>query len=429
LSQESYQLDESFECLVGVLCATSPKFLARIGHALDPEGLLVPGVRLLVQASQQISRDLGRGPSDAAVVVQRIRRLVDDGKVTFKELQSAIDVLVDVDPATAALKADEVIVELKEILKRRMQQNAVRVAMEEYQKKGDFQQVVRMLSKANALGAQEAGTGVRLGPQSFEVIRAMRHLDRMPWGIPELDTALNGGLPRGCLAAVMARSGGGKSMTLSHTCAGMLRQSCFTVYASLELPAHEIMARVKANITGIPITKVLYDEEEAEELIHEMLPTLGTFIVKSFPAGITTVNDLREWVKEIEQEEGMAIDVLAVDYLDKLGSTNRNDRNAYEVQGRAAEELRLFIADTGKWGITACQPRRAAGKEKERRLDMDDVADSLNKPRVLDQFITANKTPSGEEFEWFVAKNRYGQSEMLVGPLPHDMACGRMVVM
>lgn len=423
---ESYCLDPSFEHVVGVLCSTSPKFYGVIGYAVDPEAISQEGVRLLVRAAQAVAKETGRGPSDHKIVVQRIRRWVEEGKVTHKALDEAIDVLSET--STPSDEA-QVVNELRAVIKRRMEAQAVRAAMEEYSRRGDFDQVLKLLQRARSVGTTDTSVGLRLGPGSFDEIRRMRHLDRMPFGIPELDMALSGGLPRGCAALFMAKSGGGKSMALSHVSADLINKSHFVAYATLELPPVEVMARVKANLTGVPISKILHeDEREAEERIEELLPTLGTFVCKSFPAKITTVAHIEDWIKELEQEEGYPCDLVVIDYIDKMASSNKNDRSPYEIQGTVAEEFRLFVERTGKWGLSASQARRSAGKEKNRRLDQDDMADSINKVRAIDLLVTINPDSSGEQYEYYVAKFRFGRGEFSVGPFPHDLPLGRLVV-
>jgi hypothetical protein len=87
----------------------------------------------------------------------------------------------------------------------------------------------------------------------------------------------------------------------------------------------------------------------------------------------------------------------------------------------------LYVFEHGMWGWTASQPRRGAAKEKKRRIELDDMAESNKKAHVADLLITGQKTQEGDEVDYFVAKNRYGRSDFAVGPLPHAWECGQMV--
>jgi hypothetical protein len=159
-----------------------------------------------------------------------------------------------------------------------------------------------------------------------------------------------------------------------------------------------------------------------------MFPILGTFLVMDFPAKLTTMPDITAWFMACAEEEGHKPHVLIVDYPDKCKSHLREDQGEYAGQNTVYETMRLFGAEQNIWNWGASQPRRAAGKEKRRRIELDDLADSQGKARVADLVITGNKDASGEMLDYFVAKNRYGKSEFSVGPFPHDWACGRMVI-
>ena len=53
-----YWMNPRFESAVVYLCCTSPRFWARVGHALDPECLNIPEGRQALRAVRQIVADL-----------------------------------------------------------------------------------------------------------------------------------------------------------------------------------------------------------------------------------------------------------------------------------------------------------------------------------------------------------------------------------
>lgn len=423
---ESYDLDPDFERAVAILCATKPKFYGAVGHALDIDALALPEAKLVIKAAMAIAKDIGHGPTAQVMVMQRINRWRGEGSVSQDQIDDVVDLFLD---SPEPPPERDVLNELVPIIKRRMQANTVRAAMDEYARKGDFDQVARMIAQARRIGTHDVSIGTRLGPSSFDEIARIRHLDKLPLGITELDMALNGGLPRGSLCVYVGGPGGGKSMMLSHTASHALASGLFVVYATLELSQAVVLARVKANLTGHTIDSILEgDDEEVRKKIDELYPILGTFIVKDFPAKATTMIDIRQWVKECEEQEGYPVDAVVIDYGDKLKSHNRDDKNEYAGQGTVYEDMRLFVFETGKWGLTGSQAKGKAAKEKRRRIEIDDLADSMNKGRVADLTISINPSPEGDELEFFVAKNRNGKSQFSIGPLPHDWSVGSMVV-
>jgi KaiC/GvpD/RAD55 family RecA-like ATPase len=420
---EPYGFDPAFERTLGVLAATTPRFWGAAGYALDPSALRLPEVKLIVKAARAIAKDTGRGPASAVLLVQRLRRWVGEGSTTVEQVHDVMDLLLEA-PTPPPFK--EVVAEVSPILQRRIQQDVVRVAIDEYGKRGDFERVKKMVRASERVGVHDLSEGLRFGLSSFDEMERLKHLERFPLGIPDVDAILNGGLPRGTCTVFVAKSGGGKSMMLSHVASTNLRKGLFCVYATLELSEVEIIARVTANITGVDIDKIKDGHtKEAKRRVRAAMPQLGTFLVKSFPAKATTVGDIRDWVSQCEESEGYPVDVVVIDYGQKLRSHQR-ENSEYEAQGTVYEEFRLWMEQTGKVGFTGSQAKRKAGKDAGRILDVDDIAESMKQVHVADLVITLNRDE--DQITYGGPKWRLGESEWSVGPIPHDWARGRMVV-
>lgn len=422
MPKDTYGLAPSFERQVAVLAVTVERFMGIIGHAVEPDSLNSDTARLIFKVTRQIFKETGKGPMHESIVLQRLKRLNREGKVSIKQYNAVLDLLIESD--TPDLLA--VVAELAPVVRRKLHSEVVREAMEEYGKRGDFSSITAKLQFANSVGEVDSGIGLRIGNDSFAEIDRVRRIHRMPTGIPELDAVLRGGPPRGTLTMFIAGSGGGKSMMLSHMAARNWAYGMFVAYATLELPDFEVASRVKANLTGVPTEEIAAGEfDEVREKLEEMHPTLGTFIVQKFSPKHTTAVDIIRWVKKCEDLEGYGVDLLIVDYVDKLRSKNTRD-NEYITQGQQTEEIRVFVEDNGKWGATASQAK-TKGRDSRKRLTMDDVRDSSRKVDVSDLVIPISK--SGEDMlEYGVDKFRYGSSGDVVGPLAHDWAHGRMVV-
>lgn len=421
--KDSYGLAPSFERQVAVLAVTSERFMGLIGHALDANSLESETAKLVIKVCRSIYKETGKGPSSESIVLQRLRRLNAEGKVSAKQYNSVIDLLIESEPVDAS----DVVNELIPVVRRRLHSEVVKAAMEEYGKRGDFSAIQTKLAFAASVGQVDSSLGLRIGHDSFAEIDRIRRIHRMPTGIPELDAVLRGGPPRGTLTMFIAGSGGGKSMMLSHMAARNWAFGMFVTYASLELPDFEVAARVKANLTGVPTEQIAAGEfDEVREKLEEMHPTLGTFIVQHFSPKHTTFADIARWVKKCEDLEGYEVDLVIVDYIDKLRSKNSKD-NEYITQGQQAEEFRVFIEENRKWGATASQAK-TKGRDSRKRLTMDDVRDSSRKVDVADLVIPISKDSSGEMLEYSVDKFRYGAAGDIVGPLAHDWSRGRMVV-
>jgi hypothetical protein len=93
------------------------------------------------------------------------------------------------------------------------------------------------------------------------------------------------------------------------------------------------------------------------------------------------------------------------------------------------EQLRLYVHERQIWGWTASQSTRSATKEGKGHKDLDNLADSVGKGRVVDLGISLNRREDGDEILFYIMKHRFGKSRTSVGPLPTDFAAGLIAPM
>lgn len=414
------------EVALAVYSASRPRFYGRLGYIVDPKCLDLPASALIIKTVQEIAKDLGQGPGSEHVVLQRLRRHINEGKITQEQIDAAMDLLIESDMDSLPSE-DEVISEVVPVIQRVKQADLVRGVVDEFSRKGDFGTVERQIRDIQRIGKQDTSIGLKLGAETLGALGKLRTAQRLPFGIDELDHGIGGGLIRGCQCLFIGGSGSGKSMALNHVAATALLEGRNVAAATLEISEELWSARLHAAVTRIPIDDILTGTgiHLVEKRINELLPMLGYFAVKHFPAKVTTAIDIERWVEEIEQREGIKIEVIVVDYVDKLASHKKEDQNEYAGQGTAAERLRVFAESRGMWSYTASQSLRKAGKEKTRKLDIDDGADSQHKVRIADLVITLNPSPDGEVV-YRVVKWRHGKGNYESPPIPHAWEIGRI---
>jgi len=424
---ELYPITPEFERVLLWMCCSSPRFWRRVGHALDPESMPSPVGKLVIEAVRAIVADTDQGPSATLTVIQRLRRWQHEGRVSSEQVLEVHD-LLDAAEDLGLPSEDSVVAEVAPILRRLLQRDAVTTVMADFAAKGDFSKAVQLIAKADRLGAVEDGLGVRLcqgSGASFAAIERVRNLQRLPLGILDLDNLI-GGLPREQLLVFIGGPGAGKSMALSHMAASALPNGLLVGYATLELSDVEVLCRIKANLMGIPIDTVKTGSDDVKKRWEERLDaSFGACVVRSFTAGVTTVQDLIAWVAVCEDHEGRTMDLLLVDYADKLCAPykNKDKDRGYLAMAEVYESLRTFAIERRIWCATASQSGRSS-KDQKKKVDLEHVADSMHKVRVADMVITLNDRDDGEQLLFYVAKNRTGKSRFEVGPLPCDFACG-----
>lgn len=424
---EAYGFLIEFEHVVGFLCCTDPQFFGRVGHLLDPTGFVSDFARVTVDVSQQIFRENGTGPSDILVVIQRLKRIHDEGKMQWAALSQVADELDRLEEAGKIPKVEEVLAQVVPVIQRRMHADAIKKAMETFAKRGDMGKVAEMLVQASALGSpQDMSLRSMLSGSAFDQLDSLRMMERLPVGIPELDYFLGGGLARRQFGFFLGSSGGGKSMALSHVTAHALRNGQRVMYITLELPPELIEARIIANLTGCPINDItMGNHVAARAALARMQSRIGQCYTHALTPHAATVEDVKAVLKQYEDQRGFKPDLLVIDYADKLRAVQVKEGGSdYVAMRHVYEGLRLLAVERAMWCWSASQAK--AKSRDMKRIDTEHAADSQHKVRVADLVISLNFNDETGEMEFFVAKHRTGESRKSVGPLPVDFALGRI---
>lgn len=422
--QESYDLDPQFENTLVTMACHKPRFYGRVGKEIKPDLLGDKSAKLAMKAAHAIANDLGNGPDSLVLITQRLKRWHDEGKVTQEDIDEVMDFFDDAEDV--GFPAEESMVEeIRPVLQYRVHEEAVKTAIDTLGKRGDMDSVKDLLTKADRIGYADTSLGSSLSDFEAEV-NYLKNLVRLPTGIPELDGALMGGPERGSAFCFVGGTGDGKSMGLVQIAAHACLTGLNVAYASLELNKPWTLARIIANITGLP-TNSLFNgsKDDAEKILAPLKKQMGILRVEKFTPKLTTLDDIKAWVQRIEEHEGIKIHVVIIDYADKLTVAGKEKKNEYVDMGVVFEGFRVWMEETQRWGWTAAQAKRK-DKDSKKRIEIDDISDSQNKPRVLDGVITLNRKNEGKLIVFFIAKNRNGEDHINVGPLETEFECARI---
>lgn len=208
---------------------------------------------------------------------------------------------------------------------------------------------------------------------------------------------LDGGLNAKELAIVIAPPGVGKSLYLVNQGAVALKENKKVLYISLEMAEDKIAQRFDSILTMIPNHK-LKDKTTypllKERLSHVQKKFNGELIIKEFPVGQLTVNQIRALLVQLKLHHDFVPDILIVDYLELL-RPNRSIDAEYQAQERIAQELRGLAMENNFLVWTATQTNRM-GKKVATITDAE-LGDSYGKIRPADWAISLNQTE--EEYE------------------------------
>lgn len=209
---------------------------------------------------------------------------------------------------------------------------------------------------------------------------------------------LDGGLNAKELALVIAPPGVGKSLYLVNQGVAAIKENKKVLYISLEMSEDKIAQRFDAILTQVPAHRL--KEVATFPTVKDRLGkvkakyTDSQLIIKEFPVGQLTVNQIRALLVQLKLHHDFAPDILIVDYLELL-RPNRQIDAEYQAQERIAQELRGLAMENNILVWTATQTNRQ-GKKVATITDAE-LGDSYGKIRPADWAISLNQTE--EEYD------------------------------
>jgi KaiC/GvpD/RAD55 family RecA-like ATPase len=197
---------------------------------------------------------------------------------------------------------------------------------------------------------------------------------------------LGGGLARKQMLLMSANSGGGKSILMANLALNYVTQGKTAVYISLELSEDMIYQRYIAMIAGVSTREWQHQVDDVAHKISAVGDKSGGLYIKRMAQGSNS-NQIRAYLKEFELKNGVIPDVIAVDYIDLMGSNEKvSADNVHEKDKRASEELREIMNDYNAVGMTASQQNRGAVNATE--LNHSHIAGGISKINTTDVYIS-----------------------------------------
>lgn len=426
---ETYGLHTDFERLVAEMSCTRQAFWGRIGEHVDPELLTDKTCQLVMRACHSVATDHGRPPDTPAVVLQRIQRWHEEGRVKYEDLEAAEELVVTAMEDAKHLNEDAIVGELRPVLQRHAERSAVEYTLDAFGKKKNLGSVAIMLDKAYRIGMVDTTVGTTINSQAVDKVVQLKQLTRLGTGVPELDAALNGGLPRSCFGVVLGPQKSGKSMFLNHVACNAMVNGLTVAYASLEISEEHVLARMIANLVDLPSETIIDDLTAGDaraRLDHlQQMGMLPFCTVKYFTPDVTTVQDIKDWVHREEEQFKVKIDVVLTDYVQLIGVGDAKIPG-HRAMKIVSQQHRGWAAEEKKWVWTGCQPKGSKDRGSQRsRIGMDDAADGLYITRTCDLGVSLNPREDNE-IMYHVAGFRHGEGGQDVGPYPTRFGYGRM---
>lgn len=424
-----YQLEDDTERAVVRAVCSQPRFYSRLGSELEPERMSSSSAKLLVAGAHAITKKRGDSPEWPGTVMQHLADLRDDGKLTYEQVEAARDFLFEAEQLPL-IPADELVDAVAPTIRRVLHKEAVVAALDGYKNKHDPTHTAVVFDRVARVGKASEHVAIGLGAE-LEFFEKVEKKDVLPFGVPEIDSAIDGGLECPALGIVVGETGVGKSMALAHIAVEALLAGRDVLYVTLELSAQVTKRRIIRNLIDMEDRECGEFPEEALRRLKAVMaePGFGRFVVQYADPLLTSPRMISAMLKDARRDHpGFNPRVCVTDFMDKLRVDGR--KSLYEDQLAVADGLRAIAVEINGWSWTASQATRKATSRPW--LDLDAIADSMNKVRSADLVVAIGRSEEdkqSDQIRYTIPKRREGEGAYSrVGPITWDPEHGRICV-
>ncbi len=203
------------------------------------------------------------------------------------------------------------------------------------------------------------------------------------------------------------------------------------LYVTLELSVVRVTQRLVRNLTDMTKREARIDPLLARTRFGAIcsMPGVGKIHVVYAEPLVSSPRDIRGFVDQAMREDPeFDPKVFVTDFMDKMRCNPK--ASLYEDMLAVADGLRSVAVDADGWAWTASQSDRKSTNRPW--LDLDAVADSMNKIRSADLVIAIGRTDEDkatDQIRFSVPKRREGEgAHTRVGPIAWDPEHGRIAV-
>lgn len=414
------QSKEMEACALGSLFVNDCDYLEDVIGLLTPEDFYQPVNRDIYKAILHSYRQCQQ--ADLQIVAEQFRK---NGELSESAGKTLTDLLDRVPSGVNGLYYARKVKDLSYL--RQVIAICNKLAAEAYESKDDIDSF-REKTESELLKIWQTNTrdtACLAGDIVSEQVRRIlenppRHCFGLQTGFPGIDSHINGLCP-GELVLIASRPGIGKSsLCLNMVREIALRQRESVLYVSLEMGRDELIRRMLANISLVPIVKIKNgslsrQEECALEKAQEEIQSGGWII-----DDCSTLTPMLLKGKARKWKQQRNIKLLIVDYVQMMHCKQESRFLEISFISRALKELarELHIPVIG-----ICQLNRQAESRPDKRPHTADLKESGSLEQDADvvmliyrkgfYFKTESGEPVSNETEVTIAKNRNGPTGLV----------------
>lgn len=210
----------------------------------------------------------------------------------------------------------------------------------------------------------------------------------LPTGWATLDDMLGGGVQIPSLNYFIAKSGGGKSVSLINMAYSFIKQGRDVLYVSLELSGNEIMNRFYTHMMKQE-TKDFDRDSIKRKLVSNVESNYGEFISVFKQPGSLSSLELESIVRKYINTHDGRVPIIIIDYAGLMRANNFHPQMAvFEKDKAISEELRAVatLFDTVVWTVEQFN-RTGLGDKEANEVSEENVQGGISKLQTCDNMF------------------------------------------
>lgn len=362
----SYQTIDFQYAVVKVLIE-DPEFLILINDILDQNTFTDPYIRQTVGVIRDFYKKYGIKPTYAEVeTMLRSKALKQDDIQYYEETLEKVR-------KEKNFSLDYVKSETTDFMKWKLV-NALAGEIKEKFKRSwngkDFKKIANRFNDIQYYGMTK-GSNTDLSDNQVIDTLTQGTEDIISVGIKEFDDMIGGGLPRGDIGLIVARTGAGKS-TMSTILAQNAACNGFkALQIYFEDEVEDITRKHIAKYTGAEINRLINLTDASGKKLSDKLNSQpkwneikNNLRLSKMDVGETTVEDIENVIVQYGNREGFRPDVMIIDYFDCLKHSNNPMRQEWEAQVRCMKKIKA-LAQKYKIAVWVMQQTNAEGMRSD----------------------------------------------------------------
>ena len=231
--------------------------------------------------------------------------------------------------------------------------------------------------------------------------------EKIAFDLEMFNIITKGGLSKKTLNVILAGTGVGKSLFMSHCAAHHLTIGKNVLYITMEMAEERIAERIDANLMGVTIDELqTFPKDVYDKKINRVKSkTTGKLIIKEYPTGSAGVNNFRFLINELKLKRNFVPDVIYIDYLNICMSSRLKfsaNVNSYSYIKAIAEEMRGFAVECNVPIVTATQTNRSGFTSSD--VGLEDTSESFGLPATADMMFALISTEELSDLNQIMVK-------------------------